>query len=50
MFQTIKTRLFYGSIGIAAALGFSLVLYWGLRLNSSISSLLGNTYDKPFYF
>lgn len=45
-----KTRLFYGSIGVAAALGFLLILYWSLRTNSSIASLISNTYDKPLYF
>ncbi len=44
------TRLFYGLIGIAASLAFFLLLYWSLRINSSIASLIGNTYDKPFYF
>lgn len=45
-----KTPLFYGSIGVAASLGFFLLLYWGLRINSSIASLIGNTYSQPLYF
>lgn len=45
-----NTRLFYGLIGIVASLSFFLLLYWSLRTNSSITSLIGNTYDKPFYF
>lgn len=44
------TRLFYGLIGISAAFVFFLLLYWSLRLNSNISSLISNTYDQPFYF
>ncbi|MDP3727708.1 MAG: hypothetical protein Q8R35_03680 [bacterium] len=44
------TRLFYGLIGTAASLAFSLALYWALRLDSSITSLIGNTYDQPLYF
>ncbi len=45
-----NTALFYTLIGIAASLGFFLLLYWGLRLNSSIASLIGNTYYLPLYF
>ena len=45
-----NTRLFYGLISIAASLAFFLLLYWSLRTNSSIASLIGNTYGKPFYF
>ncbi len=44
------TRLFYGFIGIASSLVFFLVLYWSLRINSSIGALIGNTYGKPLYF
>ncbi|MEK7578440.1 MAG: hypothetical protein AAB456_01855 [Patescibacteria group bacterium] len=49
MVKTI-TQLFYGLVGVAASLIFFIILYWSLRLNSSISSLIGNTYDQPFYF
>ncbi len=45
-----ETRLFYGAIGTAASLAFFLVLYWSLRIDSSIASLIGNTYSKPLYF
>ncbi len=44
-----NTRLFYGLIGITASLAFFLLLYWSLRLNSSIDSLIGNTYSQPSY-
>jgi len=44
------TKLFYGLIGLSASLVFSLALYWSLRINSSIASLIANTYDKPLYF
>lgn len=44
------TRLFYGTIGVAAALAFALVLYWSLRLNSSIGSIIQNTAGTPLYF
>lgn len=46
----LKNRLFYGSIGLAAALGLFLTFYWHLRLNSSIAALISNTADKPLYF
>jgi len=49
MVKTI-TQLFYGLVGVAASLLFFILLYWSLRLNSSISSLISNTYNKPFYF
>ena len=45
-----ETGLFYGAIGTAASLAFFLVLYWSLRIDSSIASLIGNTYSKPLYF
>lgn len=44
------TRLYYALIGIAASLGFFLLLYWALRLNSSISTLIAETYATPLYF
>ena len=44
------TRLFYGLIGFSASLAFFLMLYWSLRLNSSVDSLILNTYDQPLYF
>ncbi len=44
------TKLFYGLIGFSASLAFFLLLYWSLRLNSSIDSLILNTYDQPLYF
>jgi len=44
------TKLFYGLIGIVSSLLFFIVLYWSLRTNSSIASLIENTYDKPLYF
>ncbi len=45
-----NTRLFYGLIGVTASLAFLLVLYWGLRLDSTIDMLIVNTYGKPLYF
>jgi len=44
------TRFFFSLIGVAASLAFFLVLYWGLRFNSSIGMLISSTYDRPFYF
>ena len=44
------TRLFYGGIGVVASLALALVFYWGLRLNSSISSIIQNTVGVPLYF
>ncbi len=44
------TKFFYGLIGAVSSLVFSLMLYWVLRLDSSITSLIGNTYGQPLYF
>lgn len=44
-----NNRFFYGLIGVASSLAFFLILYWGLSFNSSISMLIQNTADKPFY-
>ena len=44
------TKLFYGLIGIVSSLAFFLVLYWVLRLDSSITNIITNTYDTPLYF
>ncbi len=44
------TKLFYGLIGIASSLAFFLILYWVLRLDSSITNIITNTYDTPLYF
>ncbi len=46
----LLTRTFFALIGIVASLAFFLVLYWGLRLNSSIDMLILSTYDRPLYF
>ena len=46
----INTAVFYGLIAVAASLGFALVLYWSLLLNSNIDSLVSNTKNEPFYF
>lgn len=46
----LLTRTFYALIGVVASLAFFLVLYWGLRLNSSIDMLILSTYDRPLYF
>lgn len=48
--RRLNTRIFYGSIGLAASLALFLVFYWSLRLNSSIASLVGNTASIPLYF
>lgn len=44
------TRFFYGLIGIASSLVFFFILYWFLRLDSSISQIIDNTYSTPLYF
>lgn len=49
-YSKLITKFFYGLIGLAASLAFFLALYGSLRLNSSIDSLILNTYDQPFYF
>ena len=46
----ILTRIFYGLIGIASSLAFFLVLYWALRIDSSITNLILNTYTGSLYF
>ncbi len=46
----LLTRTLFALIGIAASLAFFLLLYWGLRLNSSIDMLILSTYDRPLYF
>lgn len=43
------TGLFYSSIGLVASLVLSLIFYWSLSLNSSISSLINNTKSEPVY-
>ncbi|MBI2577569.1 MAG: hypothetical protein HYV77_01860 [Candidatus Wildermuthbacteria bacterium] len=44
------TGFFYSLVGFAGSLGFFLLLYWSLRLNSSITSLVTNTASEPVYF
>lgn len=45
------TKLFYGLIGVASSLAFFLVLYWVLRLDSSIDTFIGMFKDSlPLYF
>lgn len=44
------TKLFYGLIGIASSLAFFLVLYWVLRLDSTVTNIITNTYGTPLYF
>lgn len=46
----MKTKLFYGSIGLAASLALFLVFYWSLRLNASIDNLIRNFLGTPLYF
>ncbi len=46
---TFDLHLLYALIGIAASFGFALLLYWSLRLNSSISTLIVNTAQSPLY-
>lgn len=48
--QKSLTAIFYGSVALAASIGFSVLLLWGLQLNSSIATLIANTYPIPFYF
>lgn len=45
-----ENRLFYGLIGLVASLILFLVFYWSLRLDSSIDSLINNTFSEPLYF
>ncbi len=44
------TRFFYGLVGIASSLAFFLILYWALRLDSTITNIIANTYSTPLYF
>ena len=44
------TKLFYGLIGLVSSLVFFVVLYWALRLDSSLTNILTNTYSTPVYF
>ncbi|MBI2644231.1 MAG: hypothetical protein HYW95_01825 [Candidatus Wildermuthbacteria bacterium] len=44
------TKIFYGSIGVAASLFLFIVFYTTLRLDSSIESLIENTIQTPLYF
>lgn len=44
------TRTLFALIGLVASMVFFLVLYWGLRLNSSIDMLVLSTYGRPLYF
>lgn len=46
----LLTKIFYWLIGIASSLTFFLVLYWTLRIDSSITSIITNTYSTPLYF
>lgn len=46
----LSTLIFYSAIGIVASLALFLVLYWSLRLNSSITNLILNTLNQPLYF
>lgn len=48
--QQSLTRLFYGSIGVAASFALFLALYWSLRLNASIENLIRNFLGTPLYF
>jgi len=43
-------KLFYVLIGTVASLFLFIIFYWTLRLNSSISSLIANTYRESLYF
>lgn len=49
--KKVSNAIFYGLIGLAAALALSLVFYWSLRLNASIANLINNYKDNlPLYF
>ncbi len=48
--SNLLTYLFYGIIGAIASLFLFFVFYWGLRQNSNIKSLIGNTFSQPLYF
>lgn len=45
-----QTMTFYILISVASSIGFSLVLYWALSINSSITSIYVNTKSEPLYF
>lgn len=45
-----ETKIFYGMIGVASALALALLLYYVLRIDSTIGMLVQNTADKPLYF
>lgn len=45
-----ETGIFYGAIGVASALALALLLYFVLRLDSTIGMLIENTADKLLYF
>lgn len=45
-----QTKLFYGAIGVASALGLALLFYYVLRIDSTIAMVVANTYDTPLYF
>lgn len=43
-------KLFYGLVVVVSSLVFFLILYWALRLDSSITNIITNTYSTPLYF
>lgn len=47
--NSLRTKISYLLIGIAASFGLSLLFYWSLLLNSSIKSLIENTKSEPSY-
>lgn len=48
--RLFNTRLLYGLMGVVSSLAFALLLYWALRLDSSITNVITNTYATPLYF
>ncbi len=48
--SAVLTYIFYALVGAIASLLLFFVFYWGLRQNSSIASLISNTFGQPWYF
>lgn len=50
MAKKLLTGIFYSSIALAGMLAFFVFLYWGLRRDSNLASLVVNTANRPLYF
>jgi len=49
LLYTLMLKLNHIFTGLAASLGLTLIFYWGLRLDSSLASLINNTKSQPIY-